>query len=142
MGLTREQLHRMGWKPDGRGSAIPVQPRECPPRRATLVEDRWLTILRDRHATAVIERQFRVRVSAWDAPVLVHYTADFACFFPYGSALGDFFKVVLWEVKDTRRRPHSDELTRPKMARAHNPWISAVMLAQWHGREWRERQLA
>ena len=87
-----------------------------------------------------IRRQFRVRVSPDDAVVPVHYTADFAIWSP--GYFPQDWSCVLWEVKDKRRKPHSDELIRPKLARLTNPWISEIWLATWDGSKWETRHIA
>lgn len=90
-----------------------------------------------------VRRQFRVRVSPDDAVELVHYKADFAIWAPEITATPlRWWACYLWEVKDSRRKPHSDELTRPKLARLMNPWISEIWLATWDGHAWATRQLA
>ena len=88
----------------------------------------------------VVQRQIRVRVSAWDAIVPVHYTADFAVWQRFG--VETTWTCQLIEVKDSRRKPHSDELTRPKLARLMNPWIASVELATWNGTHWNNRTIA
>jgi hypothetical protein len=133
--------HDVAWQS---GSSRHGPPRNTPAirvpaRRLNGVEKRWLAVLRLRYLNCEITPQFRVRVSAFDAPTVTHYTADFAVWRPSGD---DAWKCILWECKDARRRPHSDELTRPKMARQNNPWISQIWLATWDGVTWEERILA
>jgi hypothetical protein len=151
--MSREDLAKLGYKPgDGKGGIVRAgtlaemlfctesKPTiRVPSRSLNGVEKRWFEVLRGRHPNAVIQPQFRVRVSAFDAPTVTHYTADFAVWRPSGD---DAWICVLWECKDARRRPHSDELTRPKMARQNNPWISQIWLATWDGVTWKERILA
>jgi hypothetical protein len=134
--LSPAMAHRLGIK----GIAPKHRPAGTP--HVSRIEADWFLVLRSRHPGAFITRQFRVRINQWNAPVAVHYTADLALFFRHDGHLEDWWKTVLWEVKDRRRRPHSDELTRPKMVRANNPWISAVFLAIWDGQVWEERLLA
>ena len=108
--------------------------------RASKLEDRFLNEkLLDCGNDIFIQRQFRVRVSAWDAIVPVHYTADFAV---WKYVVGGAWRCDLIEVKDIRRKPHSDELTRPKLARLMNPWISGVILETWDGEQWSTRTIA
>lgn len=89
---------------------------------------------------AHVDRQFRVRVSDWDACVLVHYTADFAVWRKHAKE--NAWMCDLIEVKDPRRKPHSDELVRPKMVRENNPWINSVTLATKAPDGWNLRKLA
>jgi len=92
-----------------------------------------------------VRRQFRVRVSTDGAVVPCHYTSDFAIWHPvpHGEIVPTpAWRCVMWEVKDKRRKPHSDELTRPKLTRLMNPWISEIWLATWDGHAWATRQLA
>ncbi len=112
--------------------------------RMNQVERRLFEVLKVRWPDSHITPQFRLRISAWDAPVVVHYTADFLVAASYrSSGRGDlWWNFVLYEVKDKRRRGHSDELTRPKLARIHNPFISAVVLVTWDGCSWDERIIA
>jgi len=118
------------------------QRSEPKPKRMTQCELRWYWHLNTQHPDATIIPQFRLRVGQWNAPRPVHYTADFAVFAQDYPNTGVEWSCVLWEVKDKRRKAHSDELTRPKMVRAHNPFVSAVWLAEWDGERWTERRLA
>lgn len=115
--------------------------------KMTRCEARFWGILKHRFPSATITPQFRLRVSAWDAPIQVHYMADFlvseekaTSMFPNKWEVA--WKHTLFECKDSRRKPHSDELTRPKMARQNNIWISAVVLATFDGEKWTEKQIA
>jgi hypothetical protein len=119
---------------------IAMKSTPAPPKMNN-VETRWGQELKRRHPTAIIIPQFRLRVGAFDAPGPVHYTADFAVWWAHHHQ-PDWWHCVLWEVKDKRRKPHSDELVRAKMVRENNPFVSSVMLAAWDGSEWDERQLA
>lgn len=110
--------------------------------RMNKLELAFYDILLKRFQQAHITPQFRLRVSAWNAPVQVHYTTDFLVSERVYPLELKAWTHSLYEVKGTKRRPHSDELTRPKMAREHNPWISAVVLATWDGEKWTERQIA
>lgn len=109
------------------------------PKRMTKVESRFYDKLLRACENSVIIPQFRVRVSAWDAPAAVHYTADFAVF---SRTTGDGWMCVLWETKDARRPQHSDEKIRPKMACEQNPWIREILLAKWTGSDWVSSKLA
>lgn len=151
MKWTREQLHAKGYRPDGAGRMVkaassPVTDDTPKPKeKLNRVEAKWLWELRERHPSAVVIPQFRIRLTPFASEAVpVHYTADFAVWYrsELGRAGADWWQCVLWEVKDKRRPYHSDELTRPKMARAENPWVSAVMLASWDGEAWEERKLA
>lgn len=105
------------------------------------VESRFLQILNSRFPQTEeqkIQPQFRVRITPFHAPVLVHYTADFAVW----TREKNWWTCRLWEVKDSRRRYHSDELIRPKMAAAENPWIAEIWLASWDGKAFTEKLLA
>ena len=111
--------------------------------KASKLEDRyWDLRLAELHGHdgIVVQRQFRVRVTPWDAIIAVHYTADFAIWRQVGVETGWTCRLI--EVKDSRRKPHSDELTRPKLARLTNPWISGVDLAVWDGAMWKSRTIA
>lgn len=117
-----------------------VQPR---PSKASGLEDRYYEEFMahlDGKLGVVVQRQFRVRVSDFDAIVPVHYTADFAVWQRFG--VETTWTCQLIEVKDSRRKPHSDELTRPKLARLTNPWISSVELWTWDGTVWKARTIA
>lgn len=157
MKLTREQLHAMGYRPDGKGGVIRhieggpgcpgggyetiPQPMAAKPKpKLNNLERRWLAVLKARHPQATIIPQFRLRVGDLEQDNPVHYTADYAVFFPWVGV--DFWHCTLWECKDKRRPYHSDELTRPKLVRQNNPFVAAVMLAVWDGANWEERKLA
>lgn len=115
-------------------------------KRSSKLEDRYwcelmvgmVETLKRGGQVVEVQRQFRVRVTEWDAIVPVHYTADFAVWRREGTA----WVCDLIEVKDSRRKPHSDELVRPKLARMRNPWINSVTLATWDGKAWEHRELA
>lgn len=146
MKMTREQLRAIGYAPDGNGGFAKVPdgaeaPPSLPQPKLNNCERRWHATLQARHPNAITIPQFRLRVGRFDAPSPVHYTADFAIWFQAGN-MPDFWACVLWEVKDKRRGGHSDELTRPKLCRENNPFVSAVFLALWDGKEWEERKLA
>ena len=111
--------------------------------RMNKLEQRFLGVLRAWYPSAHITPQFRLRVSAFDSPVACHYTCDFLV----SMQSDDVFSKDCWmhwcyEVKDKRRKPHSDELMRPKMVRVNNPWINTVILAVWDGKEFRLRPIA
>lgn len=111
--------------------------------RLNHVEREWHEVLKANHPGAVIQPQFRVRVSDFFTPGQpVFYTSDFSVWYAHHGQFGECWACDLWEVKDSRRRYHSDELTRPKMATAENPWIRSVRLAVWNGDKWETRQLA
>lgn len=111
--------------------------------RLNWVEREWFAVLQANYPGAVIQPQFRVRISDFHSPgVPVFYTADYALWSVCRGMDGDYWTCDLWECKDSRRRYHSDELTRPKMARAENPWIRSVNLAVWDGEQWERRVLA
>lgn len=110
-------------------------------QRLNNVESRFLQILISRfpqNDSQKIQPQFRVRITPFHAPTLVHYTADFAVW----TRKKNRWTCCLWEVKDSRRRYHSDELTRPKMAATENPWIAEIWLALWDGKAFTEKLLA
>ena len=154
--FTREHLRRLGYVPNGKGGLMKLpdeQPQatddinvwtQKPADKLNGVERKWLIELEARHPTATIIPQFRLRVGDFDSPNPVHYTADFAVYHRATLALGhrDFWHCTLWECKDKRRKPHSDELTRPKLVRQQNPFVAQVMLAIWDGKTWEERILA
>lgn len=148
MKFTSEQLRAKGFVPSGVPGkmvrlAVPAAPIQAPPRPSRLnsIERRWLGILVDRYPKSRINPQFRVRVSAFESATVTHYTADAAVFTAH-SGCPTFWQCILWEVKDRRRKPHSDELVRAKLARVMNPWIASVWQATWDGNSWVERQLA
>lgn len=111
-------------------------------KRLNNLERRWLAILKERYPSATIIPQFRLRLSEFGAPKAVHYTPDFAVFIRSESATGTWFKCLLFETKDSRRKYHSVELKSPKLVRLAHPWVTAVYLAEWDGEQWTERLLA
>jgi hypothetical protein len=131
---------------DGVASVETTTFKRKPKPRMNKVESRWFEELKRRHDDAAhyckIIPQFRLRISSWDAPVPSHYTSDFAVFVKMAHPDFPVWFCTLWEVKDKRRRGHSDELTRPKLAREHNPFVSSVWCAIWDGTTWDERRLA
>ena len=153
--FTREHLRRLGYVPDGKGGLmrLPDHPQghddvnvwtQKPADKLNAVERRWMIELEARHPDAVIIPQFRLRVGEFHQPNPVHYTADFAVYHKWTltAGLAAFWQLTLWECKDRRRKPHSDELTRPKLVKQANPFVAQVMLAIWDGKTWEERVLA
>lgn len=108
------------------------------PQRLNKLELRLGRYLDEAYPEALRIPQFRIRITAIDAPRLSHYTADFALFFPGESG----WRCHLYEAKDPRRKGHSDELTRPTMALAENPWIHGVTLCRWDGNSFTFRLIA
>lgn len=115
-------------------------PNQLPRSRGSNLEEEFFQSCLVGLIDAHVDRQFRVRVSDWDAPVLVHYTADFAVWRKHKTQ--NLWMCDLIEVKDPRRKPHSDELVRPKMVRENNPWINSVTLATKAPDGWNLRRLA
>lgn len=160
-GFTRELLREKGFViVDGVATRVPpapAPPAGAPPpatparpagtiravqhpKRMTKVEARFYEKLKQAHQNSDIIPQFRVRVSRWDAPSAVHYTADFAVF--TCCPVTGRWTCDLWETKDSRRPQHSDEKIRPKMACEQNPWIREILLAKWTGSDWITSTLA
>lgn len=108
------------------------------PQRLNKLEQRLVRYLEDAYPGVLRIPQFRIRITALDAPRLSHYTADVAMFFPGASG----WTCHLYEAKDPRRKGHSDELTRPTMALAENPWIQGVTLCSWDGHSFHFRLIA
>lgn len=104
------------------------------------VESNAFSVLKTRFPSCTIVPQFRIRISPFDAPVPVHYTADFLV--AHRDARGTGWNLSLYEVKDSRRHGHSDELTRPKMALVENPFIRCVWQWTWDGKRFSERLIA
>lgn len=164
--MTREQLKDGGWVESSPGQFVkgnkpygfnevkfpdPPQPKKRlrqsqKPKPMNQIESRFYEILKERFPGATITPQFRLRISPWGAPVNVFYTADFLLSDKVAPLLGPSncyaWRHSAYEVKDKRRKPHSDELTRAKMCKEHNPWISVVHLAEWDGENWNERVIA
>lgn len=160
MGITREKLREMGFGLDNAGQPVRLaghqQDRvglltallqEGPPtvdapkvvtRTQTKVEQRLERVLADTFPGACLIPQFRLRMTEWDAPRVMHYTADFAVWMPCGAG----WTCHLYEAKDSRRKGHSDELGRPTLVLAQNRWIQGVTLATWDGKSFQFRLIA
>jgi hypothetical protein len=149
--FTREHLHKIGYVPDGKGNYVKAETKPAKETnvwtakpKLNSVETRFLKLLETRHPAACIIPQFRLRVGDITQDNPVHFTADFAVFHcaPQDTRFHNFWHCVLWEVKDKRRKGHSDELTRPKLVHKNNPFVASVMLAIWDGKSWEERRLS
>lgn len=107
-------------------------------QRLNQTEQKFREILISRFPSSTVQPQFRIRITQYDAPALVHYTADFAVWTPEKNG----WTCRLWEVKHAARPYHSDELTRPKMAGAENPWVAEIWLAIYDGNAFTEKLLS
>lgn len=107
-------------------------------QRLNQTEQKFQKILISRFPSSTVQPQFRIRITPYQTPSLVHYTADFAVWTPEKNG----WTCRLWEVKHAARPYHSDELTRPKMAGAENPWVAEIWLAIYDGKAFTEKLLS